>query len=344
LGAGTETSVTLQSATLSGGTSPLKEWLADAFHRPDTAAYRVTLRVTFFLIILSVLTVIVETAPAIYAPLTPVIDALELVILAAFTAEYVAHVYVAENRRKYILSWWGLIDLLAILPTFLGFFQVRGVTFLRELRVLRVLRMLKLMKVAMDRSQQASAQAAMRRSSLGLDLQIYAICFFTVVVISSTLVYHAEHEAPDSLFTSIPAAMWWSVVTVTTTGYGDYIPQTVIGRIVAGGTMLAGLALFSLLTSVVGRALMTSLFGTATDDPGAGQRRSRREPAPPQRAVTLLDGNAAATGTPIPTHEDTTSLESGSVRTEVQHETTFSGRRVAIQKSVCTLWWRRRAP
>ena len=112
--------MTLQNATLSGGTSPLKEWLVDAFHRPDTAAYRVTLRVTFFLIILSVLTVIVETAPAIYAPLAPVIDALELVILAAFTAEYIAHVYVEENRRKYILSWWGLIDLLGILTSVIG--------------------------------------------------------------------------------------------------------------------------------------------------------------------------------------------------------------------------------
>ena len=263
--------MTLQNATLSGGTSPLKEWLVDAFHRPDTAAYRVTLRVTFFLILLSVLTVIVETAPAIYAPLAPVIDALELVILAAFTAEYVAHVYVAENRRKYILSWWGLVDLLAILPTFLGFFQIRGLTFLRELRVLRVLRMLKLMKVAMDRSHQASAQAAMRRSSLGLDLQIYAICFFTAVVISSTVVYFMESDIPDTKFVDISAAMWWSIVTITTTGYGDMVPATFAGRAVAGLTMIVGLALFGILTSVIGRSMLSSLFGVEEGEEPAAE-------------------------------------------------------------------------
>lgn len=143
------------------------------------------------------------------------------------------------------------------------------------------------------------------------------ICLFTVLTISSSLLYQFEGVGPavpeltgDALtelskgeeagtppewandpmiklyaeraekgwsnpvytYTSVPKAYWWSIVTLTTTGYGDMFPVTLAGRIVAGATMLAGLALFSLLTSVVGRALMTSLFGKGDDEEGVGSK------------------------------------------------------------------------
>ena len=168
---------------------------------------------------------------------------------------------------------------------------------LRTLRVMRTLRVLKLLKLAAEQAQKSAAGAAQRRNTFAADVQIYAICLFTVVSISSSLIHLAEGVAPgvpettsemfaalkdaeegkttepewanDPMvaiyqersakgwstpvytFTSVPKAYWWSFVTLTTTGYGDMFPVTGFGRIVGGLTMLAGLALFSLLTSVV---------------------------------------------------------------------------------------------
>lgn len=206
-----------------------------------------------------------------------------------------------------------MIDFLSIAPSFLALLDVSGtggtlipgvnIGFLRELRILRVLRMLKLMKLASERAAESSANAK-DKNTFWLDIQIYLICLFTVLVISATVVYHIEpypvdapslSEAlklladdaepvieawasnpmivfykaradqgwplPTYTFDNVPMTIWWAFVTLTTTGYGDMYPVTGFGRFAGALTMFAGLALFSLLTSVVGRTLMRSLFG-----------------------------------------------------------------------------------
>ena len=126
-----------------------------------------------------------------------------------------------------------------------------------------MLRVLKLMKSAVS-----SAEATMsgKQSSFWMDLQIYFIALLTVLTMSSTLIYTFEVDQTGTQFINIPVAMWWAVVTITTTGYGDMFPVTLAGRVVAMCTMIAGLALFGILTSVVGRALMSSLFGSSGED------------------------------------------------------------------------------
>ena len=107
-------------------------------------------------------------------------------------------------------------------------------------------------------------------SSFWTDLQIYLIALFTVLVISSTLIWNVEFDPLDenstTMFVNIPVSMWWGIVTLCTVGYGDMFPQTFAGRVIGGVTMLSGLALFGILTSVIGRALMASLFGSTDDD------------------------------------------------------------------------------
>ncbi len=198
-------------------TSPLRALLRAALTDPSSRAYGYTIRIVVGLIFLSVLTIVVETVDTVYRPYETVIDGLEIVILAAFTAEFIANLYAAENRRKYLLSFWGIVDLLAILPGYLSLLHVVELKFVRTLRVLRVLRVLKLMKLAASRAQESSARAIERKNSFALDIQIYFIALFTVVVIASTLGYYAETDVPGTNFTSIPAAMWWAMVTITTT-------------------------------------------------------------------------------------------------------------------------------
>ncbi|NBT95480.1 MAG: ion transporter, partial [Chloroflexi bacterium] len=292
----------------------LKEIATEAIHDPTSNAYAVTLKVILVAILASIVVLALETIHPLVDDYADLFHAIDLSLLAIFTAEYFLNLWVAPDRRKYALSLWGIVDLLAILPAYieLTLGGVASLVFLRQLRILRVMRMLKLLKLAAEQAALSAAKASEKKSSFLMDIQIYGICLFTVMTISSSLMYQFEGVSPgvpeltgeavtaladagkdgketpewfaDPMaqiyaeragkgwsnpvytFTSVPKAYWWSIVTLTTTGYGDMFPVTMGGRIVAGLTMLSGLALFSLLTSVVGRALMTSLFGKGGDD------------------------------------------------------------------------------
>lgn len=219
---------------------------------------------TFLMISLSIGALIAESMqPDAATQLT--INIVETTLVVVFSAEYLLHLWVAENRLKYATSFWGIVDLLAILPALLAFLPNAGFRVVRTLRVLRVLRMLKLMKLAADQARASANLASRGKPSLFNDALIYFMALFTVLTISATLAYFAEvdetAEATATTFNSIPQAMWWSIVTITTTGYGDMVPSTLLGRLIAVGTMFSGLALFGILTSVIGRAVLTTLFG-----------------------------------------------------------------------------------
>ena len=295
----------------------LKGLVEDALLRPETRAYGLVVRALLVAILGGVVIMALETVHPLVDDLHDLFYAIDMVLLAVFTLEYLGNLWVLPDKRKYIFSPWGLVDLAAIAPTYVELFigGAAGGSFLRLLRTLRVmrtLRVLKLLKIAADQAAKSVEGASQRRNTFAADLQIYAICLFTVVSISSSLIHLAEGVGPtvpettsemfaalkdaedgkspapewaeDPMvkvyversekswsnpvytYTSVPKSYWWSVVTLTTTGYGDMFPVTGPGRIIAGATMLAGLALFSLLTSVVGRALMTSLFGREEED------------------------------------------------------------------------------
>jgi voltage-gated potassium channel len=236
--------------------------------------------------------------------------------VAFSTLDYLANLYFANDRIKYFFSFWGMVDLLSILPSYLllvDFTALRGAKVFRLLRVVRVLRVLKIARMAL---QQMSIPGH-KGNPIVTNLRIYLIALFSVMMISSTLMYHFEgglytkevmeagqaeldaklaqdpaaKELPEQerkfvpsdpvggqpvpvdkhFFTSIQAAMWWCIVTLTTTGYGDMYPVSFGGRVVAGVTMLLGLVLFGILMNIVGKTLMVLLFGEQTEDGQSGQ-------------------------------------------------------------------------
>jgi voltage-gated potassium channel len=130
--------------------------------------------------------------------------------------------------------------------------------------MMRMLRLLKLAKHVVKGHE--DDQKSNKFDTLKMDLSIYFIALFSVLVIFSTLEYYIERNVDGTLFKSIPHAMWWCIVTITTVGYGDMYPVTALGRIVAGITMLSGLALFGLLMNVIGKYMMTSLFGSSVGE------------------------------------------------------------------------------
>ena len=240
-------------------------WLHDGFGDEDSPTFRAVNGVIVVLILVSIVSVTLASVPEFYARYQVVFDFSEAVVVAAFVLEYLINIYVAHDRKAYVFGLWGAIDLLAILPSLLLLFDLRGLKVARVLRVmrfLRLMRILRVLKLARLAARQYERSREKRLYTLKLDLQIYLIALLSAVVIFSTLEFYAEERVPNTQFTSIPAAMWWCIVTITTTGYGDMVPTTVVGRIIAGAAMLAGLALFSLLMNVVGKTMLASLFGS----------------------------------------------------------------------------------
>jgi voltage-gated potassium channel Kch len=253
-----------------------------AFADPTSKLYMPTQQFLTALIFASVVLVVADSIREVHEAYHVWFEWIEKVIVLCFTIEFVANYRLAPNKRKYVFSMWGMVDLLAILPTYIdlgiGLLALLGVQMhlsggllfkvLRMMRVLRMLRTLKLAKTAAANMEQAMSKKG--GSSFSANLQIYFIALFTVLIISSTLMWNVEYDPLDknstTMFINIPAAMWWGIVTLCTVGYGDMFPVTFAGRAIAGATMLCGLALFGILTSVIGTALMASLFGSSDDD------------------------------------------------------------------------------
>jgi voltage-gated potassium channel Kch len=239
--------------------------LREGFANEHSTLYREMHAFIMVLIFVSVISVTLASMQDVYAEHELLFEWSEIVIVSIFTAEYLINIYVAEDRRKYLLGW-GIIDFLAIAPTILLMLDIRALKVARVLRVLRFLRLmriLRVLKLAKVAAQQFEKRKEKRLSTLRMDLQIYFIALFSAVTIFSTLEFYAEEQVPNTLFVHIPATMWWCIVTITTTGYGDMVPSTAAGKVVAAATMLAGLALFGLLMNVVGKAMLSSLFGSA---------------------------------------------------------------------------------
>jgi voltage-gated potassium channel len=246
----------------------IDRFLHEGFANEESRLYTIINDFIVFLIFFSILSIMLDSVQSIADKYARFFSISDWVVVFFFTCEYLANIYVTKRKREYIFSIWGIIDLLAIIPTYLtGGIDLRAVKVLRILRVLRFLRMmrmLRLLKLAKKATEEYEDSKAAKLSTLKMDLQIYFIALFTVLVTFSTAEYYIERGIENTQFTSIPNAMWWCIVTITTVGYGDMYPVTPLGRIVAGMAMLCGVALFGLLMNVIGKSMMSSLFG-ATD-------------------------------------------------------------------------------
>jgi voltage-gated potassium channel len=268
-------------------------FLHEGFGNEDSALFHSVNRVIVVLIFVSVVSVTLATVPGIYERYHLLFDVEEAVIVSIFTLEYLINIYVAPDRKRYIFGVWGIIDLLAVLPSILLLLDLRALKVgrvLRIMRFLRLLRTLRVLKLARTAVRQHRESRERRFNTLKIDIQIYLIALFSAVTILSTLEFYAEEEVQNTTFTSIPAAMWWCMVTITTTGYGDMYPATVPGRIIAAVTMLTGLALFALLMNVVGKTMLASLFGVSDLD--SHHELLKKAPTPAPEGAHLVEGHA----------------------------------------------------
>ena len=170
----------------------------------------------------------------------------EWVVTVIFTLEYGLRLFVSRKPLRYVFSFFGLIDLLSILPTYISLL-FPGIHYLMVLRVLRLLRVFRILKLL----RYVAAIRILQRAIYASRFKIYIFlgATGTLVLIMGTLMYIVEGD--QSGFSSIPQSMYWTIVTMTTVGYGDIVPITILGKVIASFMMLIGYAIIAVPTGIV---------------------------------------------------------------------------------------------
>ncbi len=212
-------------------------------HRWDEKLFDLGLIAT---ILLSVCVVMLESVPILGDVMRQRLYILEWTITIAFTIEYFVRLYVSERPAKYARSFFGVVDLLAIMPTYLDLL-LPGAHYLMLLRVLRVLRIFRILKLVKYIGEANSIMKALKSSSRKIAVFLFAV--INLVLILGSLMYLIEGDANG--FTSIPKSVYWAVVTLTTVGYGDISPQTPLGQFVASIIMIIGYGIIAVPTAIV---------------------------------------------------------------------------------------------
>ncbi len=232
--------------------------------RPDDKISQIVDWALVILIVANVTAAAAATVEPLYERYKGPFWLFELFSVTIFTVEYLCRLWVCTElpslsgrapikaRLKFVASPFGLIDLLAILPFYVGLFVPTAD--LRFIRVFRLLRLLKLARYSPALLTLWEVLVAERRA-LGAALLIMVI----LLILSSTAIYYVEHGVQPEKFGSIPAAMWWAIATLTTVGYGDAVPLTHLGRVIGGLVMILGLAMFALPVGIIASGFSTEI-------------------------------------------------------------------------------------
>jgi voltage-gated potassium channel len=214
----------------------------------DTMAGRAFDLVIQLLIVFSIITFSIETLPGLSSSAIRLLSAIETVIVTIFTLEYLARVYVANRKHEYVLSFYGVVDLIAIAPFYLSL----GLD-LRSLRILRMLRLFRIFKLV-------RYNIAMRRLGRAFyiakeEFVLFGVITIMLLYLSAVGIYYFENEAQPEQFKSIFHSIWWSIATLTTVGYGDVYPITVGGRVFTFFILMIGLGIVAVPAGLLASAL-----------------------------------------------------------------------------------------
>ena len=230
----------------------MKEKVRKIIDDDDTKLGRFVSLFIQFLILISVITFSVETIPTLKPETRSILRTIEVVSVIIFTIEYVLRIYMSDKKLSFIFSFYGIIDFLAILPFYLAF----GID-LRSLRALRFLRLFRIFKLV----RYNKALKHFSRAIKSAKEQIILFIFITLLLIyfSAVGIYYFENEAQPEHFSSIFDSLWWSIITLTTVGYGDVYPITVGGKVFTFVILMIGLGIVAIPTGIISSALTTSV-------------------------------------------------------------------------------------
>ena len=212
----------------------------------DTPAGKLFDLALLVLILVSVLAAVLESVPSVQQEYKHALRVLEWIVTILFTVEYGLRIWSVEKPWRYITSFLGVIDLLAILPTYLSLF-LSGSQYFAVIRVIRLLRVFRILKMARYIAEAQTLSRALRASLPKVLVFIFSVV--AIITIIGPIMYLIE--GPEHGFTSIPVSMYWAVVTLTTVGYGDVSPATPAGQILASLLMIMGYGIIAVPTGIV---------------------------------------------------------------------------------------------
>jgi len=232
----------------------IRKKLFEIIFEADTAAGKLFDVILLLIILLSTLVVIIESVPSIHDRLNLELRIIEWSITILFTIEYLLRIYCLRKPSAYIFSFFGIVDLLAILPSYLGLFFAgpHSLLIIRALRLLRVFRIFKITRYLEEGKFLIKALYASR-----IKISIFLFTLVTLMLIIGTMMYLIEGENSD--FTSIPKSLYWAIVTMTTVGYGDITPHTAVGQFLSGIVMILGYSIIAVPTGIVGFEMASSI-------------------------------------------------------------------------------------
>lgn len=241
---------------------PLQGWRLKVYtviFEADTRAGKAFDTGLILLVLLSVLVVMLESVASIQARHGRLLDVLEYFFTAVFTIEYLLRLACVRYPMRYALSFYGVVDLLAVLPTYLAFFFPELYA-LVDVRVLRLLRVFRIFKLGAYLAEFAMLGQALRASVR--KIMVFLSVVLMVVTIMGTVMYLVE--GPANGYTSIPTSIYWAITTMTTVGFGDITPKTDLGRAIASLMMLLGWGVLAVPTGIVTAEMTAQRQGRPT--------------------------------------------------------------------------------
>ena len=227
-----------------------KNWkvkLHDIIYEADTPAGKLFDIILLFVILFSIFLVMLESVESIDAQYGYILDISEWIITILFSIEYLARIITVKNPRKYIFSFYGIIDLLSTIPKYLSLF-ILGAHSLVVIRALRLLRVFRILKLTRFIGESANFGKALRQSRA--KIAVFITFVIVLCIILGSVMYLIENDK-ESGFTSIPRSIYWAIVTLTTVGYGDIAPITALGQFIASLIMILGYGIIAIPTGII---------------------------------------------------------------------------------------------
>ena len=238
----------------------LRHFLYQVIFEAETLPGKVFDLGLILLIVLNILGVMLDSVKSIQREYGTLLNSLEWGFTIIFTVEYLLRIYCVKRPLKYVFSFFGLVDLFSILPSYIAFYY-SGASSLALIRGIRILRIFRILKLAHYLGEARGLSEAIKGS--WAKIVVFLGATFSILLIFGSLMYLVEGE--ESGFTSIPRSIYWAIVTMTTVGYGDIAPKTVLGQMISSGVMLMGYGIIAVPTGiVVNEFKKKNLSGTRT--------------------------------------------------------------------------------
>lgn len=241
----------------------LKDRLWRVIFLSDTRAGKTFDIALLWLIGISVAVVMMETVPSLAAKHGDLFRRIEWVFTILFTIEYLLRIWVVRRKRAYLFSFFGIVDFLSVLPTYLTLI-LPGMQYLLVLRVLRLMRVFRVLKMARHLGEANLILNALRASLAKITVFLFLVLSITIILGTAMYVFEGLMAGNEG-FSSVPQSVYWGIVTISTVGYGDITPVTVTGKFIATIIMLIGYGIIAVPTGIVTAELNMSLSEVRLD-------------------------------------------------------------------------------